>query len=198
MGQVYPVNVYAYVCERTIEERIETILREKQALFDAIVDDAGIDLSAYLSGDDLFGLFGLRDPRAEAPSSSPATPDYARLTAAEFEARVGRILERRGWQVAHTPRGHDGGIDLIATRTDDLGAEDVLYVQCKHQATPLGVGVVRELNGAIQHRPGVRGAVACPAGASAEARAFARERGIILWDAQGLRELERTAGGGGA
>ncbi|HVA89792.1 MAG TPA: DEAD/DEAH box helicase [Chloroflexota bacterium] len=65
MGQTLPVHVYAYVCENTIEERIEKILKEKQALFDAIVEDATIDIGAHLSGDELFGLFGLRDPRGE-------------------------------------------------------------------------------------------------------------------------------------
>jgi SNF2 family DNA or RNA helicase len=64
MGQIHPVHVYAYICENTIEERIEKILKEKQALFDAVVDDATIDIGAHLSGDELFGLFGLRDPRA--------------------------------------------------------------------------------------------------------------------------------------
>jgi SNF2 family DNA or RNA helicase len=62
MGQIHPVHVYAYICEDTIEERIEKILREKQALFDAVVEDATIDLAAHLSGDELFGLFGLRGP----------------------------------------------------------------------------------------------------------------------------------------
>jgi len=60
MGQIHPVHVYAYSCEDTIEERIEKILQEKQALFDAVVEDATIDLGARLSGDELFGLFGLR------------------------------------------------------------------------------------------------------------------------------------------
>jgi SNF2 family DNA or RNA helicase len=56
--------VYTYVCEGTIEERIEAILREKQRLFDQIVDDASLDLAAELTGSELYGLFGLRDPRA--------------------------------------------------------------------------------------------------------------------------------------
>ena len=64
IGQRYPVNVYAYLCEGTIEERIAKVLEEKQAIFDEVVDGATIDLTAHLSGDDLFGLFGLRDPRA--------------------------------------------------------------------------------------------------------------------------------------
>jgi SNF2 family DNA or RNA helicase len=44
IGQTRPVNVYAYVCADTIEERIEEILVEKRALFGRIVDgfDSGV------------------------------------------------------------------------------------------------------------------------------------------------------------
>ncbi len=63
LGQQYPVNVYAYVSEGTIEERVERILMDKQALFDEIVDDATIDMASHLTPDELFGLFGLRNPQ---------------------------------------------------------------------------------------------------------------------------------------
>ena len=66
MGQQFPVNVYSYTCENTIEERISDILRSKQQLFDDIVDDVSLDLSATLSSAELFGLFGLKAPPASA------------------------------------------------------------------------------------------------------------------------------------
>src|SRR3970040_427932 len=59
LGQTSPVTVYKYVCENTIEERIDGVLRDKQALFDQLVDDVSIDLKKHLSADELFGLFGL-------------------------------------------------------------------------------------------------------------------------------------------
>jgi non-specific serine/threonine protein kinase len=65
LGQQHPVHVYSYVCEATIEERIDRVLREKQSLFDEIVDESSVvdesslDLRTALSGDELFGLFGL-------------------------------------------------------------------------------------------------------------------------------------------
>jgi SNF2 family DNA or RNA helicase len=69
LGQQHPVHVYSYVCEGTIEERIDRVLREKQSLFDEIVDEiaaesaladeSSLDLRTALSGDELFGLFGL-------------------------------------------------------------------------------------------------------------------------------------------
>ncbi len=72
LGQQHPVHVYSYVCEGTIEERIDRVLREKQSLFDEIVDEiaaesalpdeSSLDLRTALSGDELFGLFGLPAP----------------------------------------------------------------------------------------------------------------------------------------
>ena len=75
LGQTSPVTVYKYVCDNTIEERIAAILRDKQELFDQLVDDVSIDLKRHLSQDELFGLFGLEPPpsgrsRAAEPPSS--------------------------------------------------------------------------------------------------------------------------------
>ena len=68
LGQQYPVTVYKYLCENTIEERIDTILRQKQALFDEHVDDVSIDLARGLTSEELFGLIGLPAPPAAARS----------------------------------------------------------------------------------------------------------------------------------
>ncbi|MQA89169.1 MAG: ATP-dependent helicase [Gemmatimonas sp.] len=63
LGQRLPVTVYRYLCEDTIEERIDEILRSKQALFDTVVDDVSLDLPRLLTQAEIFGLFGLRVPR---------------------------------------------------------------------------------------------------------------------------------------
>ena len=61
LGQTRPVHVYTYVCENTIEERIDATLRARQRLFDELVDPVSLDLEATLDRDDLFGLVGLRE-----------------------------------------------------------------------------------------------------------------------------------------
>lgn len=66
MGQELPVTVYRYLCDRTIEERIEEILASKQRLFDTHVDLVSLDLAESLSAAELFGLFGLHPPRGPA------------------------------------------------------------------------------------------------------------------------------------
>jgi HJR/Mrr/RecB family endonuclease len=195
LGQFLPVHVYKYTCEGTIEERIEQILQRKQSLFDEVVDDVSIDLKAHLSAEELFSLFSLTPPAsARTPSQGgDALQDYTRMTGPEFEGYVKGLLERRGWRVEKMPPTRDGGIDLIATRAVDVIDEITLYIQCKNYASPAGVEVVRQLNGVLPIlRSGSRGVVACPSGFTADARSFARDRGISLWDRAHLVELSQS------
>ncbi len=62
LGQIFPVNVYTYTCEQTVEERIEVILRRKRRLFQEVVDAVTLDLADVLSGAELFSLFDLSVP----------------------------------------------------------------------------------------------------------------------------------------
>jgi SNF2 family DNA or RNA helicase len=62
LGQTRPVHVYTYVCENTIEERIDAALANKQRLFDEVVDGVSLDLTTALDERELFGLFGLPPP----------------------------------------------------------------------------------------------------------------------------------------
>ena len=59
IGQAAKVHVVKYTSVDTIEQRIETILEEKQGLFDELIDDVTLDLAARLSREELLGLFGL-------------------------------------------------------------------------------------------------------------------------------------------
>ncbi len=58
-GQTVKVNVIKYTCKDTIEERIDQILQQKQALFDLLVDDVSMDISTRMSRKELLSLFGL-------------------------------------------------------------------------------------------------------------------------------------------
>ncbi len=186
LGQASPVTVYKYVCENTIEERIDSILQGKQALFDQLVDDVSIDLKKHLSADELFGLFGL-EPPPSARSRSVMPPRYGGMTGEEFERYLGDVLARLDWSVELTRRSRDGGIDVKAVKIDRVGIETRLYVQCKNQGAPVSVEIVRELNGVLD--PAVQGVVAAPSGFTADARRFAAERGIQLWDGAHLATL---------
>jgi len=192
LGQTFPVNVYKYIVEATIEERIEKILSEKQHLFDEIVDSVSIDLKSKLTSDELFGLFGLAPPEHLKQPKRKASfkGNYAEMTGVEFEEHVRHLLEQRKWNVESTPLTRDGGVDLIARRNDDIGVEITLYIQCKNHTSPVGVDVIRELNGVLpKGATSTRGVVVCPSGFTADAISFAKDRSISLWDRHHLFEL---------
>ncbi len=194
-GQMLPAHIYSYICEDTVEERIERILQQKQLLFDELVEDVSIDLPAQLSIEELFGVFELTPPTPTKSSRRGADGpvNYAELSGIEFERYVQRLLVRKGWSVETTPVTRDRGIDLIARRDDDVGGEVVLYIQCKNHASPVGVDVARELNGALPKQlSGARGVLVCPSGFTASAIAFARERGLALWDRHQLFTLAQA------
>ncbi len=186
LGQLSPVTVYKYICEDTIEERIDNILRQKQALFDQLVDDVSIDLQQHLTGDELFGLFGLEAPEASR-LKRVEPPRYGGMTGAEFERYLADLLRRLGWSVELTPETRDGGIDLRASKRDQVGIETNLYIQCKNQAVPVSAEVIRELKGVLE--PNVQGVVAAPTGFTADATRFAENAGIWLWDENHLAML---------
>jgi SNF2 family DNA or RNA helicase len=62
LGQAYPVHIYTYTCEQTVEERIEIILARKRRLFQSVVDDVTLDLESVLTSAELFSLFDLPAP----------------------------------------------------------------------------------------------------------------------------------------
>ncbi len=62
LGQTVPFHAYTYTLEGTIEERIAAVLKDKQILFDELVDGVSLDLRHALTAKELFGLFGLAPP----------------------------------------------------------------------------------------------------------------------------------------
>jgi superfamily II DNA or RNA helicase len=59
MGQSQPVTVYAYICENTIEERVQQILSAKGELFRDWIDGVGLQVGMNLTEQEIFGLVGL-------------------------------------------------------------------------------------------------------------------------------------------
>ncbi|MBI4663602.1 MAG: DEAD/DEAH box helicase [Verrucomicrobia bacterium] len=111
-GQTNPVHVYKYICEDTIEERIEKILRRKQILFDEVVDDVSVNLEKALSSEELFSLFGLAVPGSGSESAHNASGaprvDYRSLESAEGPP------ERR--PIRRSRRRVEGPIEVVETR----------------------------------------------------------------------------------
>ena len=79
IGQTRTVFVTRMICEDTIEERIESLLEKKGALFDEVIDDlADVTPERVMSEEELFGLFGLKPPRrSRAENTSTTTKPVA-------------------------------------------------------------------------------------------------------------------------
>lgn len=80
--------------------------------------------------------------------------ELVQLTPREFEELVGELFEREGYKVELTQASRDGGIDLLA-RKSDIAGETLTLVQCKKNSdrNPVRVGVVREVAGSLNiHR----------------------------------------------
>jgi len=59
IGQSQPVHVYRYVMADTIEQRIHDLLQRKVDLFTHLIDTASLDLSSFLTKDELFEIIDL-------------------------------------------------------------------------------------------------------------------------------------------
>ncbi len=73
------------------------------------------------------------------------------LTPRGFEELVAELLSRLDYEITLTPVSKDGGKDIYAAKKDHLGS--FLYiVECKRYSpeNPVGVGLVRQLNGVVQ------------------------------------------------
>lgn len=103
----------------------------------------------------------------------------------EFEQLVGELFRAKGYSVAETAKGADGGIDLILRRDNER-----YLVQCKHwKARQVGVKVIRELKGVISAQGATGGGVATSGNFTAEAVQFATTAGIDLIDGSALGAL---------
>ena len=93
-----------------------------------------------------------------------------------------------------TQQSRDGGVDLIASRVDEVGLEQTIYVQCKDHARPVGVEVVRELIGILPVAQPTQAILAARSGVTSDARVLAERRGVKIWDEEALVALEGPAG----
>ncbi len=78
-----------------------------------------------------------------------------------FEEIVAELLHRLKYTITLTPSSKDGGKDIYAAKHDHLGT--FLYVvECKKYAPdhPVGVGLVRQLNGVVQAEQATAGILA--------------------------------------
>lgn len=114
--------------------------------------------------------------RIEEMRSLRQREKWTSLSGEEFEKALGQLLEDLGYSTHGTPRTGDEGIDLIVRR-----GTKTTVVQCKQHKKPVGPAVVRELYGAMIAYGADQALLACTAGFTRGAEAFARKNHIFLW-----------------
>ena len=104
-----------------------------------------------------------------------------------FEESLADLYRKMGYSVRQTKGSGDEGIDLI------LEKEGIkIVVQCKGHAKPIGVGVVRDLYGAMMHFGAPTAVLACPAGFTEGVMQFVRGKPIKLVSAKELIEMAKS------
>jgi SNF2 family DNA or RNA helicase len=166
-GQTSPVTVYEYVCNGTIEERIEALLEQKRALFRSLVDGISMDLSKTLTPSELFGLFGLRAPARLRRGASGDLRDRARI-----------LLEGTGWTVSISV-DVDPAIALRAERADEVGRTASLCVAIAR--SPDDVEIAEALRAEVGTHAGDRGVLIVTETPSERLAATAERASIELW-----------------
>jgi restriction system protein len=110
----------------------------------------------------------------------------------EFERLVAIAYRRLGYQVEKRGgAGADGGVDLVLRE-----AGKTTLVQCKHwNRQQVGVPIVRELFGVMDHELADAGIIVTGGAFTAEAEAFARGKSIELLNGAKLAALLNDARG---
>jgi superfamily II DNA or RNA helicase len=188
IGQKKSVFVYYLLTIGTIEERIQDLLKRKQALFDSVVDDLS-DTRVYnaLTEEELFGLFGLTKTgtkqKKDGFTNGSIFEQLQDITPPKFEEIIAQLYKRMGYNVNLTPQTRDGGIDVYAKRISESGTE-FIAIQCKHYPNrTVGVNDARALYGAIQDKMDITKAVMLTSGTfSRECQEFAKGKRIELFD----------------
>jgi restriction system protein len=131
-------------------------------------------------------------PAATAEPARPTRWSKAVLDVIEwrrFEAVVEALFQQAGFETRSQSHGADGGVDIWLYSRHQPGIA-VSLVQCKHwQGKQVGVDKIRELRGVMAAHHVPRGQFATTSTFSDDARAFARENGVHLLDANRLLEL---------
>lgn len=114
----------------------------------------------------------------------------AQLSWKEFELLVGEAFRQRGYTVAETGDGADGGVDLVLTKSGER-----YLVQCKHwkSGARVSVMVVRELLGVMTSQKAKGGFVVASGGFTKDAEEFAQKNGINLTGRDELNRMIQTA-----
>jgi restriction system protein len=131
-----------------------------------------------------------RDKLYTAVAGSSEVDALFAMSWQEFEMLMEEYFRRRGYTaVRNGGNGPDGGVDIVLKNKDET-----YLVQCKQwKAQRLGVQAVRELYGVMSANNAVGGFVVCAGKFTDEAKSFAENINIRLFDGAMLHRMIREA-----
>lgn len=129
-----------------------------------------------------------RDKLYTAVAGNPEADALFAMSWQEFEQLMEECFRRRGYDAVRTGgNGPDGGVDIVLKKNDET-----YLVQCKQwKAQRLGVQAVRELYGVMAANNAVGGFVVCAGKFTNEAKSFAENINIRLFDGAMLHRMIR-------
>jgi DNA polymerase-3 subunit epsilon len=114
-----------------------------------------------------------------------------KVTPYEFELFVAELLHRQGYDIEVTPPSRDGGVDIYAEKSTEMG-NFLFLVECKRYSkeNPVPVNVVRALYGIVQAKRATAGIVVTTSTFTRGAKNFQSEmrHQLALQDNVGLRD----------
>jgi hypothetical protein len=110
-----------------------------------------------------------------------------------FEEELVDLIELNGYRVAKTMRSDDGGSEMIATRTDEVGHKIAYVITYKKSDKPVDEADVERVAKARERHPGSISVVVSPSSGFARSAAdLAERRGVRLWGPGEIERLRRN------
>jgi hypothetical protein len=110
-----------------------------------------------------------------------------------FEEELVDLIELNGYRVSKTTRSDDGGSEMIATRTDEVGHKITYVITCKKSDKPADEADVERAAKAMERHPGSISVLVSPSSGFARSAADrAERRGVRLWGPGEVERLRRN------
>jgi len=187
-GQTKEVVVYHFWVQGTIEDLILKKTRDKQQLYDEVIDSltteplekALFDVYDELLKKHGFKPLGIDQRREQTTTLEPdGSPSEMFDSPRELEIAVGKLYEAIGYNARVTQYSRDGGIDVVARREVGHSIETIA-IQCKLKSSPVGVHTFRDLLGVVSADPSfTKGVLVTNARITEDAAQFLKSNGRL-------------------
>jgi len=110
-----------------------------------------------------------------------------------FEEEFADLIELNGYRVTKTARSDDGGSEITATRTDEVGHKITYFIHYKKSDSPVDEAEVERVTKTQERHPGSISVVVSPySGFARSATDLAERRGVRLWGPGEIERLRRN------